>query len=134
VATRFIYTGRDYVNLDTVQVAKSKDDGRHQLVGGGKMIDDNSVDFLKTIVSVVAVQGEWECLARGEGLEPAISDPVIAWGVTVLGEVIPITPAEPSGVQGEFALRKAGSPRVYASSMGGYDNETEWLTTTLPHG
>lgn len=130
MANRFIYTGKRYVNLDTVQAAQTKQNGRHQIVVDGNVIDDNNVDFGRTIVSVVAVQGEWECL-RAEALEFILSEPVIAWGVTVLGEVVPITPGELGGVEGDFGLRKLGSPRVYSpQSIGGFANDKEWLAVT----
>lgn len=134
MATRFIYTGKDYVNLDTVQVAKSKDDGRHQIVVGGKVIDDHNLEFLTTLVSVIPVQGEWECLLRAETPDSFTCEPVIAWGVTVLGKVVPITPGEPGGVEGECGLRMMGRPRVYSpNNMGGYADDKEWLKLISEH-
>jgi hypothetical protein len=127
----FIYTPKGYVNLDRVELAPHTKTGRNQIIVDGKTIDDNSVDFGKMIISVSPVSGDWECISpceEDDGSYSLISEPILAWGLTALGSLVPITPSATDGEQGTYVLRKSGDKRVWdGSSMGGYDDADIWL-------
>src|SRR5258708_4626725 len=124
---RFVYVGGGYVNLRNIDQAKINKGGRYTLISDDKIVDDNNVDFLRTIVSVVAPQGDWECLStisEEDGSKSVYAEPVLAWGLTVTGTLLPITTGERSGVEGDFGLRKMGDPRVYAGTT--YSDMDSW--------
>jgi hypothetical protein len=128
----FIYTPRGYVNLDRVEMAPHKKNGKHGIVVDGEEIDDNNIGFLNVLVSVVPVQGDWECLTSIEeedGSRSVLADPVLAWGLDTMGILRPITASEKAGVEGDYALRKHGENRVYGwGNIGGFSTAEEWLS------
>ena len=126
----FIYTPKGYLNLSKVAEARFRNDERFLIVVDGAVMDDNHVGFPRTITSIIPTQGEWECLYpfdEEDKSKSILSEPVLAWGLTVLGEIVPITPSARDGVFESFGLRKAGDTRIYERSVGGYDDITEWL-------
>lgn len=73
---------------------------------------------------------------KGDDEHPAdevLIEPVLAWGLTLLGTLIPITPSAMDGVtELHYGLRKVGSARVYSSSnIGGWASMDEWAAGTL---
>jgi hypothetical protein len=129
---RFIYTDRGFVNLDRIERAIPKNDGRYEIVVDGKTVTARDTEFERKIVSIVAVaEGQWECLTRllDDGDPPAIlSEPILAWGLTALGDTVPITAVDTDGgAAGTFALRKIGDARVFVPGHGTYDNAEDWL-------
>lgn len=129
--TSFIYTPKGYVNLNSIQMAQSgQTNWRKLITNDGVVVDDNHPDFGITITSVTPVTDEWECFTPCGGDEAgtytAECEPVLAWGLTVLGDLIPITPSEMSGVEGYYALRKVGTAPVY-SRYGQYKTPEEWV-------
>lgn len=127
----FIYTPKGYVNLSSVEQARINQDGRHSIVVDGKIVDDNHVDFRETIVSIVPINGEWECLYphnEEDNTKSLLSEPILAWGLTVLGSMVPITPSGMGGVHERVALRKVGDTRIYeGGAIGGFDDLNSWL-------
>jgi hypothetical protein len=127
---RFVYTPRGYVNLDGITEARFKRTGGFELYAGDTPIDADHPDFPDLVVSVLPVTGDWECLsvcAEEDGSDSLWSEPVLAWGFTVTGHLIPITPSETSGVADGFALRRAGTTRIHEAGFGEYEDETSWL-------
>jgi hypothetical protein len=127
---RFVHTPRGYVNLNGVTDARSKGNGRFELYAGDKLVDADHPDFPELVISALPVSGEWECLStcsEDNGSESVLSEPVLAWGLTVTGDLIPIVPSETSGVTSDFALRRMGTSRVYEPGGDIYDDEAAWL-------
>src|SRR6266436_5346138 len=77
--------------------------------------------FSQTLIGAVPPVGDWEVL--GGYASPA---PVLAWGLDVLGRLKPIAPGDMEGVNGDWAIRKVGSPLVYAHGTVFFD-EDDWL-------
>lgn len=82
--------------------------------------------------TLIAVVGEWEALIPytddASKMAAYTADPVIAWGLTRRGEVVPVTASDLDGVRGPFGLRRHREPRVYSAAvLGGYDNADQWL-------
>ena len=134
----FIYTPKGYVNLRTVERVNFKSDASHTIIVDGEVVDNNHKDFGDHVVSVVPCVTEMEYLTIMEGSDEHPSDeilvePVLAWGLTVLGTLIPMTPSSMEGVtELHYGLRKTGSPRVYtASNIGGWPSDEDWATDTL---
>ena len=125
----FVYTPNGYFPLSDVELVKIKKDGKRELWVGGKVVDDDSSPE-NVLTSIIPVQGDWECLAIGEGEDgktEIISEPVLAWGLTAFGRVLPVTASENSGVDGHYGLRRAGEEAVYGGSMGGYVSSKDWI-------
>jgi hypothetical protein len=127
----FIYTQKGYVNLNRVEIAQHTKTTDHKIIVDGEVVDERN-DFGTTIISMSPVQGEWECLLPCEeedGTEQAISSPVIAWGLTVLGFAVPITPSDMGGVDGAHALRKTGDTRVFDQLGQEYKDAADWIAS-----
>lgn len=131
--TSFIYTPKGYINLARVQMAQFTGTGKNKIIVDNEVVDENHHDFGSTIISVIPTQGEWESiniLHEDDGSKSWISEPVIAWGLTALGHLTPITPSEMHGIEGTYALRKTGDTRIYTSSAT-YDSLDGWLEDIL---
>lgn len=141
MSATFIYTPSGWANLAKVDLAAFKKDPKetgHQLMSNGQVIDPNNLNFGNTVVSVVACQGEFEYLTFIEGDDEHPDDeilvePVLAWGLTALGSLVPMTPTAMDGeTDKHYALRKAGSPRVYSDqNTGGWPDAVAWLASVL---
>jgi len=88
----------------------------------------------RLIVAMIPAEG-WECFTpytEAGSRRPAgiTAEPIIAWGLSPLGAVAPIMPTtlDMKRECESLALRKAGSPRVYESHFGWFEDEAEWLT------
>ena len=83
----------------------------------------------EVIKKIVTPQGEWDCVIAdswdGDRLSEMV-EPVLVWGLTAEGQLIPITSFYPAGVTDPYALRRAGSGTVY-SEDGSYPSAAEWL-------
>ena len=129
MSTRFVYVGGGYLNLSQIERVRIKRDGRHELIVNGAVVDDNHPDFPAAIASVIQPQGEWECLStisEEDGSLSLYDEPILAWGFTVTGNLVPITAGELGGVEGEFGLRKVGDARVYTIDIT-YPDADSWL-------
>jgi len=131
---QFIYIGGGYVNLDSIDRVERKHDGKYRLFSKGELIDDNNAEFDRCIVSMIPITDEWECHFFCDGDEMTadtiVSEPIIAWGRTADGDMKPITPGEPDGVNGDYVISRLGSSRVYAGfggNIGGWKDLNEWL-------
>jgi hypothetical protein len=132
MTSTFIYTPNGYVNLDAVSEARFGDGKRYQIFVGDRVVDGENPDFGNTVVSIAPVNGEWDCIVKcteDDGSESALALPVLAWGLTALGRLVPITPGNASGVEGSYALRKVGEGRVYYE-MNTYETADAWLAAT----
>lgn len=126
----FIYTPTGYRNLSAVQEAQRKPNGRYRLLVNNQIVDEDNVTFGEVIVSVVPSDGTWRCLIKSEkdGALEILEEPVVAWGLTILGTLKPITPSEMGGVEGNYALAKQGTQKVYDTfSIGGYEDRQAWI-------
>lgn len=128
--TQFVYTTRGYRRLSDIKEVKIADDGKRSLWGEGKeQISEYHNDLDRYIISIIPTSGEWEqvyTLAEDDGMVKVYSEPVIAWGLTTFGTVIPVTPTAPEGLPDGSALRKVGRPEIYVGGMP-YENEDSWL-------
>lgn len=139
MSVTFVYTPRGYVRLDTIErAAFVRDSATTQLIAAdGKVIDDGHANFGEVIVSIVACSTEYECLTIVEADEEhpreVCAEPVLAWGLTALGHLVPITPSSREGVKERFALRKVGSEATYCDySVSGWPDAKAWLESTKP--
>ncbi len=127
----FIHTPKGYINLDRVDAVIISEKGRREIVVSGEVVDRDCISFEQTLVAFLPVQGDWECLVtcrEDDGSTSLSVEPVIAWGVTVVGALRPITASEPGGVDGDCGLRREGEKRVYDSySIGGHEDLPDWL-------
>ncbi|HYH23701.1 MAG TPA: hypothetical protein VD995_34220 [Azospirillum sp.] len=126
----FVYTPGGYINANRIETARFNKDGRHSIVVDGVVVDSNHVDFGSLLVSLTPVSGEWECLTlcgEEDGTNSVWAEPVIAWGLTMLGEVVPVTPSERTGNFGNPGLRKVGTAQVHVSGFATYKDADAWL-------
>jgi len=131
--TRFVATSRGYANLGDIDLVRTRRRNRYQFVVDGSVIDKNVPQFGGELTKIIPVTGEWECLIKTTVPTEAQIEPVIAWGFTVLGAVVPVTPSKLNGVEGKFALRRKGEETVYGAAKT-YASGEEWLkagTVTL---
>ncbi len=87
---------------------------------------------MEASISIIPTTGEWEQVYTCDdesGAAKVFAEPVIAWGLTAIGSVIPVTPTAPTGLPNAPALRKVGRPEVYVSSTT-YDSEEHWLKSS----
>lgn len=128
--THFIHTERGYRRLADVKAIKIDNEGNHTLRDDSNdKISEHGEVVLERIVSLIALTGEWEQVytcTEEDGTTKIFTEPVIAWGLTVVGSVIPVTPTAPEGLPNAPALRKVGRPEIYVSSTT-YDTEERWL-------
>lgn len=127
--TRFISTSRGYANLNDIELVKLRRRNKYQFVVGGSIIDKNVPQFGNELTKIIPVNGDWECLteigdARHE--RHLRVEPVVAWGFTVLGAVVPVTPGSMKGVEGKFALRQRGQAEIYSADQT-YASQEDWL-------
>jgi hypothetical protein len=119
------------VNLDKIDMLRDGKDGYDIFIA------DKHVGTSKTIeeitVSLIPAQGEWECLSpclEDDGTRTAIVEPVLGFGLNVLGSVAPITPTELDGIhRGYYGLRKKGEQRIYSRGRGTFESEDIWLAS-----
>lgn len=133
----FVYTSKGYLNLAKVELARSKANstGMELISEEGIVLDADNRDFASKIISIVACGAEFECLTAIGGDEEhpdqVGAEPVLAWGLTSLGSLVPITPGYPGGVTEEpYALRKVGSPLVYSADHVTLPDDKAWLAAT----
>lgn len=140
MAANFIYTPRGYINVSQIRRAAHNKDGTFRLTDHeGLELDDRNMGFGEQIVSVVPCTEPLECLTfmPGDEEHPAdevLAEPVLAWGLTTVGLVLPITPSSMEGVtESGYALRKVGQDRVYSGdNIGGWTNSEEWVASKKP--
>lgn len=128
----FAFVGTGYKNLDEVRTVRIGDGGEFVLLDANeRVIDSKNKDFPETLVSVVPVEGQWEMLTLGEiegGVQSVYAEPILAWGFTVLGNLVPIVPNAMNGVfDASIALRRKGTQEIYMGSVDPYPNEKVWL-------
>lgn len=128
--TQFIHTERGYRRLSEVKSCSIDNDGDHTLLNDDDYkISDHGEILLGHIVSIIPPTGEWEQVytcKEDDGVTKVYSEPVIAWGLTAVGSVIPVTPTAPKGLPNGAALRKVGRPEIYVGSTT-HTNEEDWL-------
>lgn len=123
--SNFVCTDNGFVNLDKVEI--SKNSGReYHLVINDEVIGSTK-DFAERIVFAVPVEGSWECLHIEDDNSNLPMEPVIAWGFTVLGNCVPVTPICSEGIHDNYLLRKSGDPRVYEPQNGAFEKVSAWV-------
>lgn len=127
--THFIHTDRGYRRLSDVKKVRIAEDGKRSLLGeDNEKISDYGEIIDGRIISIIQPHGEWEHIYYMEdedGGRKLFSEPVIAWGLTAIGSVIPVVPTVPEGLPDSPAIRKVGRPEIYVGSSI-YNNEEEW--------
>jgi hypothetical protein len=135
MADHFIFTGNGFVNLRRVDSARRNGNGRYTLLEGDTVLDDNNPSFDETLVSIIPSQGEWECLTlctEEDGSESVVVEVVVAFGLTVFGEIRPLIPSAMKGEVGAYMLRREGRTEI-AGPGGTFKDEAEWLrSVTAP--
>lgn len=129
--TRFVSTSKGYANLNDIEFVRARRRDRHQFVVDGSIIDKNVPKFGNELTKIIPVTGDWECLIATAVPTEALIEPIIAWGFTVLGAVIPVTPSKLKGVDGKFGLRRKGEEMVYGATQT-YASGEEWLKAGTP--
>lgn len=134
MAGPYVYVGDKYVALDTIRQAVRAEDGRLILSSAEGVVDRENTELESTLLALIPPQGEWECLTPLEeddgDLAPVI-EPVLAFGLSVFGNLVPVTPSAPGGVLGDHVLRRPGQLTVYGTGgvfAGGVD---EWLDSLV---
>jgi len=105
-----------WVNLARVDTLRRLRNGNYEVTVDGRVVDDNCPGPDETIVQIVPNDGGWELLSLCDAGTPEMSvyvEPIIAWGLTPFGVVVPVTPMEPAGDHGEVAYRGHGDPRIF---------------------
>jgi hypothetical protein len=128
--TQFIHTEHGYRRLSDVKMDKIDNDGNHVLRDDeNNKISEHGEVLLQRIISIIPPSGEWEQVytcKEEDGATKVYSEPVIAWGLTTVGSIVPVTPTAPEGVPNGAAVRKVGRPEIYVGSTT-HTNEEDWL-------
>ena len=137
--SKFIHTSQGYINVDRIDRIVSKQEGVDIIVGG-ETIEASTSPAESGVVSVIPTQGQWEVLEYIDDAEyfskygqSYFIEPVIAWGLTLQGSLVPITPLSMDGTTGDFAFRQLNSARVYTPNAA-YDSLDAWLESCKDHG
>ena len=130
MAGPFVYVGDKYVALESIRQAVRAEEGRMVLSSAEGVVDRENTEFESLLLGLVPPQGEWECITpfveEDGDLSPVI-EPVLAFGLSVFGNLVPVVPSAPGGVMGEYVLRRPGQTAVHGVGgpfAGGVD---EWL-------
>ncbi len=130
MAGPYIYVGDKYVALDAIRQAVRGADGSLVLSAAEGVVDRENSEFESTLLGIVSPQGEWECITpfvEEDGDLSAVIEPVLAFGLSIFGNLVPVVPSAPGGVASEYVLRRPGQTAVHGVGgpfAGGID---EWL-------
>ncbi len=111
----FVKCNRKFINLDKVK----------DILDGDILGDYFDTDM---IVSMTAAQEGWEYLASykdEDGTKGATSYPVMAWGLTIMGEIVHVIPDE-MAIGEPHALRY--KDKIYVNELI-FNTVEEWLNT-----
>lgn len=126
----FAYTGRYHVNLNRIEKIERRAEGRTAIFVDGVEVDGNHPDFEQTLSSIIPAPPDMECLTPFDDPDDdsvtVDIEPLIALGFTVYGYTVPVIPSQPGGHFDEYALRKVGTPTVYAGDQR-FPDESTWL-------
>ena len=129
MAGPYIFVGKKYVALSEIRSAEPGPQG-YTLNGEGAVLDRDNVEFDAVLLSIIAAQDGWECIsafATDDGDLIPVIEPVIAFGLNVFGVTVPVTPGAPSGVTGDYVLRKVGQKPVYGTEGSWPGGLEDWL-------
>lgn len=130
MAGPFIYVGDRYVALDSIRQAARAKDGQLVLSSEQGIVDRENTEFDSILLDLVSPQGEWECITpieEADGTLGAVSEPVLAFGLSVFGNLVPVVPGAPGGVLGDYVLRRPGQTIVYGAEGPFAGGLEEWL-------
>ncbi len=124
--SNFVYTDQGFVNLDKVEIVRIGRSEYHLVINNE--VVGSTKDFEAQIVFAIPVEENWECLHIEDDEDGSLPiEPVIAWGFTVLGNCVPVTPVCTEGVHENYLLRKSGDPRVYEPQNGAFEKVSAWV-------
>lgn len=137
MAGPYIFVGDKYVALDAIHQAVRGADGALVLSAAEGVVDRENTEFESTLLTLVPPQGDWECITpfvEEDGDLSAVVEPVLAFGLSIFGTLVPVVPSAPGGVQSEYVLRRPGQTAVHGVGGpfdGGVD---EWLDSLTEEG
>jgi hypothetical protein len=138
-AMRLIFTENGYLNLAFLKLAKPKPNGRLELIGHDDQVLDADCPrhILNTVTETVRPAGDWEVLnlqPEDDGPTTWYARPVLAWGVTLNGQIVPISSSDMDDVDTCYgrpqAIRKIGDPKVYCGGAE-YPDADAWFADAL---
>jgi len=129
------------VNADSIRKIDIKDGKATLRDGGGDLLGVITAQQFESVpASYLPVTGGWDCLsyfAGEDGKYQLIVEPVIAWGITLSGDVRPVRPSDgpaPDALWRYLGLRRPGSAEVYSYMPGDenspYPSIEEWSKAT----
>jgi hypothetical protein len=134
----FVFGNRgELVNLDhVIRISPRQSDTPGEdfslLVAGLQNAVPAAASITDTIVQIIPAGDQWETLVLIEGDAPSyVSDPVIAWGLTLDGCIVAITADCAEGIHKQanaHGLRRRGEPTVHLPFDATYPDADAWLS------
>jgi hypothetical protein len=130
---RFMYAGSGEINLDAIESLESLRGGKTRIrLRSGEVVEvDGHIDPWREVVQIIPVQGEWECLIAG--FEPGsgewfcVAEPIIAWGFTAKGSVVPVTPMDTGAtLEDGYGVRRVGTKEIHVAETRTFADENQW--------
>lgn len=127
----FLLTDDGLVNMAHVVEARRRSKGDYILKGADEadLGVVNARQIEEHIEQICPAIEPYDCLQvwfNGEEPYSTVSN-VVAWGISFLGFVYPITDDEASAKIENYALRRRGQERIEVPDQGSFENEVTWL-------
>lgn len=127
MSRQFIDTPNGYVSLDEISYVHRKKDGRFEIGTVGGILDGNRRHFDRTIVQYLPAPADLECLFfDSDAPDSYFAEPIIAFGQTITGELVPVTLGWMEGIFHDHGRRKVGIPQIFEDDIT-YPNIDDWL-------
>lgn len=137
MAGPFVSVGDKYVALDSIRQAVRTGDGALVLSSEQGVLDRENTEFDSILLALVPPQGDWECitpLEEDDGRLTAVAEPVLAFGLSIFGHLVPVVPSFPNGILGEYVLRRPGQSAVQGVSGRFPGGVEDWLESLTAEG
>ena len=126
MSRQFIRTEHGFVDLEEISYVREKLNGRFE-IGTATGILDSDSDFDQILVQHLPALDGIECLFFDAAAPGSyFTEPVVAFGRTTMGRLVPVTPSFMDGVFQDHAMQKAGSPQVFDEHVT-YQNIGDWV-------